>query len=165
MPDLNFMLNETLQEQDESETFQTMRTVKEVKIEPKTHIQHMNIVCDECKQTPIIGFRYKSVLLEDFDLCEQCSRMNKYDNHTFIQIRYDSNNERKRLWSPQKWRNITQPFRKELEGDGLKMKQAIEKLSKIFALDTIDQIEAFVSAEYAKPFEELCMAYIKKFHN
>lgn len=165
MPDLNFMLNETVHEQEESDTFQTMRTIKDVKPEPKSHIQHINIVCDECRQTPIIGFRYKSVLLQDFDLCERCSHLSKYDTHTFIQIRYDNNQERKKFWSPMKWTRMVQTFRDNLEGDGLKIRLAIDKLTKIFAQDDKDQIENFVSSGYHQEFDELCLAYIKKFHS
>jgi hypothetical protein len=33
---------------------------------------HMKVSCNECKQTPIIGIRYKCTVRDDYDICSDC---------------------------------------------------------------------------------------------
>jgi|EP00945_MAST-04E_sp_MAST-4E-sp1_P000697 DNA-directed RNA polymerase subunit RPC12/RpoP len=41
---------------------------------------HYGVVCDGCRQTPIVGQRFKCNTCEDFDLCGSCYR-NHQENH------------------------------------------------------------------------------------
>lgn len=46
-------------------------------IKPK--IIHSNIVCNECKMSPIVGSRFKCLNCKDYDLCQNC-----YDKKNFV---------------------------------------------------------------------------------
>lgn len=35
---------------------------------------HLNVTCDECEQSPILGTRFKCSVREDYDLCESCQQ-------------------------------------------------------------------------------------------
>ena len=48
---------------------------------------HMNIVCDGCNKTPIIGTRYKCSMCPDYDLCEECeAKIGETHGHAFIKL-------------------------------------------------------------------------------
>jgi hypothetical protein len=34
--------------------------------------RHEDVVCNRCSMYPIVGTRYRSLVLSDFDLCERC---------------------------------------------------------------------------------------------
>ncbi|OQR95461.1 hypothetical protein THRCLA_07857 [Thraustotheca clavata] len=40
---------------------------------------HMNIQCDGCNKHPIVGARYKSSVIKEFDLCESCEASGAYN--------------------------------------------------------------------------------------
>ena len=53
---------------------------------PSTDSIHRGITCDICSMNPIIGIRYKSLIREDYDLCENCEKENDVD-HPMIRMR------------------------------------------------------------------------------
>jgi hypothetical protein len=49
---------------------------------------HVNVGCDMCGASPIMGIRYKCVNCPDFDLCETCEAKDNHDkSHVFLKIR------------------------------------------------------------------------------
>ena len=55
---------------------------------------HKGIKCQRCFQEPIIGYRYKCMVCNDYNLCEQCEEKNflNYEHpHDFIKIRKERN--------------------------------------------------------------------------
>ncbi len=48
---------------------------------------HLEIGCDECKQFPIRGLRYKALMKRDFDLCEECFLANKDTKEAYLVLR------------------------------------------------------------------------------
>ena len=55
---------------------------------------HKGIMCKKCLQMPIIGYRYKCSVCDDFDLCSKCEEENSRTNHhphDFIKIRNNKN--------------------------------------------------------------------------
>jgi len=46
---------------------------------------HTGVECDGCKG-PIIGFRYKCVVCQNYDLCEKCSAAGVHSEHNMIKI-------------------------------------------------------------------------------
>ena len=44
---------------------------------------HNNITCNECKVCPIIGYRYKCLECQDYNLCEKCEKIVEHE-HNFI---------------------------------------------------------------------------------
>ena len=57
-----------------------MVTISE--LEPSSEIIHNGISCDECGICPIVGTRYKSRYIYDFDLCHDCKILNHRDDTT-----------------------------------------------------------------------------------
>ena len=52
-------------------------------------IVHSKIMCDGCGMLPILGWRYKCSICDDFNLCENCEeRIGRKHNHPFIKIIY-----------------------------------------------------------------------------
>ena len=62
---------------------------------------HNNIKCENCFMEPIVGFRYKCSICQNYNLCEKCEEKNEETqnhSHDFIKIRneekdYDNNND------------------------------------------------------------------------
>eukprot|EP00931_Biecheleriopsis_adriatica_P003982 TRINITY_DN105720_c0_g1_i1.p1 TRINITY_DN105720_c0_g1~~TRINITY_DN105720_c0_g1_i1.p1 ORF type:complete len:659 (-),score=202.57 TRINITY_DN105720_c0_g1_i1:62-1969(-) len=50
---------------------------------------HPNIVCDACDASPLIGGRYKSLTVENYDLCEACFRKSPRDESAWTRVRSD----------------------------------------------------------------------------
>ncbi|TDH65395.1 hypothetical protein CCR75_001361 [Bremia lactucae] len=49
--------------------------------------EHFGIICNSCRKTPLLGFRYKALDREDFDLCEGCEASGQWiDYEPFIKI-------------------------------------------------------------------------------
>lgn len=42
--------------------------------------EHIGISCDGCEIEPIIGVRYRSYKIEDYDLCVQCKTSFQYED-------------------------------------------------------------------------------------
>ena len=59
---------------------------EEIHSKPKTSVIHHRVACDGCKQSPIIGIRYKCYVCPDFDYCEACEA-NVEHPHPFIKIK------------------------------------------------------------------------------
>eukprot|EP00026_Physarum_polycephalum_P003915 Phypoly_transcript_03932.p1 GENE.Phypoly_transcript_03932~~Phypoly_transcript_03932.p1 ORF type:complete len:464 (-),score=71.66 Phypoly_transcript_03932:802-2193(-) len=50
--------------------------------------EHLNISCDVCHASPIVGVRYKCANCADYDLCEICESRNAHDpTHLFLKIK------------------------------------------------------------------------------
>ena len=55
---------------------------------------HKGIKCQKCFQEPIVGYRYKCTVCNDYNLCDQCEEknfLNKEHPHNFIKIRKERN--------------------------------------------------------------------------
>ncbi|CAF0778719.1 unnamed protein product [Adineta ricciae] len=68
------------------------RRLQDRLITSKNHssIQHLNITCDGCSKTPIVGDRYKCLFCPNVDICDNChsSANHQHDStHPFICIR------------------------------------------------------------------------------
>jgi len=48
-------------------------------------VQHLNVACDGCGASPIIGIRYKCSVCKNFDFCETCEERVDHE-HAFIKI-------------------------------------------------------------------------------
>jgi hypothetical protein len=128
-------------------------------------VSHDSVACDECRQSPLIGNRYKSLINEDFDLCETCSKLDKYRFHTFIQIRYYDPKEINSVYALKNFKKVLDIFRKDLTGVNADIKETCDKLQAVFTTQTRDKIEQFVRQNSGLAWEALFAAYIKKFHN
>lgn len=53
---------------------------------PKNYHIHFGVTCDNCDQDPIIGFRYKCLECEDFDLCSKCESSMAHGDHAMIRL-------------------------------------------------------------------------------
>ena len=52
-------------------------------------IVHSKIMCDGCGMLPLVGWRYKCSICDDYNLCENCEeRIGGKHNHPFIKITY-----------------------------------------------------------------------------
>merc|ERR1712004_354338 len=47
---------------------------------------HHGVTCDGCDKAPIVGFRYKSVVCDDYDLCAACEKAGKNPGHNMMRI-------------------------------------------------------------------------------
>ncbi len=48
---------------------------------------HSKVMCDGCGMLPLVGYRYKCALCDDYNLCENCVE-NVSHNHPFLKIDY-----------------------------------------------------------------------------
>ena len=48
---------------------------------------HKGIQCDGCNVVPIRGIRYKSAVLSDYDLCQECERNGVHKDKPLLKIR------------------------------------------------------------------------------
>ena len=52
-------------------------------------ISHANIMCDGCGMLPVLGWRYKCSICDDYNLCENCEeKIGKKHGHPFLKITY-----------------------------------------------------------------------------
>ena len=56
--------------------------------DPLRESVHERVECDGCGIAPIVGVRYKNLVLKDYDLCAKCeaNRPDKVKDHAFIKI-------------------------------------------------------------------------------
>ena len=47
---------------------------------------HAGVTCDGCDKMPIVGFRYKCVVCDDYDLCGACDAAGKHPGHNMMRI-------------------------------------------------------------------------------
>lgn len=59
---------------------------------PKSHHIHFGVTCDNCEAGPIIGFRYKCLECDDFDLCAACEGKMAHTEHMMIRLPGDIKN-------------------------------------------------------------------------
>jgi hypothetical protein len=51
---------------------------------------HIGIKCEKCFENPIIGYRYKCSVCNNYNLCQKCKESNQfleYHSHYFIKIK------------------------------------------------------------------------------
>lgn len=53
---------------------------------PKNHHVHFGVTCDNCESGPIIGFRYKCMECEDFDVCAACEGKMAHAQHVMLRL-------------------------------------------------------------------------------
>merc|ERR1712004_57146 len=68
----------------------TVRAAKKVE-EPQepgvgANMTHHGVTCDGCDKSPIVGFRYKCVVCDDYDLCAACEKAGKHPGHNMMRI-------------------------------------------------------------------------------
>ena len=44
-------------------------------------MSHPGVTCDACNEKPIVGYRYKCVVCDDYDLCESCKDKGIHSGH------------------------------------------------------------------------------------
>jgi len=69
--------------------------IENIKKIPKCETVHNGIKCKKCFQEPIIGYRYKCSVCNDYNLCQNCEEKNSISEehqHDFIKIRKNLNN-------------------------------------------------------------------------
>merc|ERR1712209_219129 len=47
---------------------------------------HHGVTCDGCDKAPIVGFRYKCVVCDDYDPCAACEKAGKHPGHNMMRI-------------------------------------------------------------------------------
>merc|ERR1712088_65085 len=50
------------------------------------NVTHHGVTCDGCDKAPIVGFRYKCVVCDDYDLCGSCEKAGKHHGHNMMRI-------------------------------------------------------------------------------
>ena len=71
-----------------------MKWTFEKKDEEKINISfcntiHQGIKCEQCFKIPIVGYRYKCSVLQNYNLCEKCEEnnsINGHHRHNFIKL-------------------------------------------------------------------------------
>ena len=64
---------------------------------------HRGVKCEKCFAEPIIGYRYKCSVCNNYNLCQECEEKNSVEGnhpHDFIKIRKEQNNENKKTFVP-----------------------------------------------------------------
>jgi len=77
-------------------------------VKPISQVIHQGITCDACKVSPIKGIRYKSLIKEDYDLCEKCEKTNNTD-HPMIRFRKPV--AARTFCLNKHWKKYSEPFR------------------------------------------------------
>lgn len=86
-------------EATEQESREPPRKSKEPKTDVLVPFIHGRHTCDGCLTTPIIGIRYHSTNLTDYDLCQKC-----YDNYGGSAIKYEAVELKRDLAFQHRWR-------------------------------------------------------------
>merc|ERR1712018_799492 len=50
------------------------------------NVIHHGVTCDGCDKAPIVGYRYKCVVCDDYDLCGSCEKAGKHPGHNMMRI-------------------------------------------------------------------------------
>merc|ERR1712226_76015 len=50
------------------------------------NVIHHGVTCDGCDKAPIVGYRYKCVVCDDYDLCGACEKAGKHPGHNMMRI-------------------------------------------------------------------------------
>jgi len=83
-------------------------STQEEETKPKNQAVHHGIICDVCRVSPIKGIRFKSLIKEDYDLCEKCEKTNNVD-HPMIRFRKPV--AKRAFCLNRHWKKYSQPFR------------------------------------------------------
>ena len=127
---------------------------------------HLNIVCDECHMSPLVGVRYKSASTNDYDLCEKCALNAKNRNQTFIRIPYYSEHENKTLYELNSFQQVTKIFNKNLkEPVSQETKALIKMLQTAFLSADQNTLKDLVKKNPGKSYNQLYSMHIKTFHS
>jgi len=60
-----------------------------------SNVSHIGVACDNCKQEPLMGVRYKCNVCRNFDLCSNCEATGCHDDHhPLIKYKYPQNSAR-----------------------------------------------------------------------
>ena len=61
------------------------------------NVTHWEITCDGCDMYPIVGFRYKCAVCDDYDLCGSCKNAGKHPEHNMRREEEKEESEEERL--------------------------------------------------------------------
>ena len=73
---------------------QKFKKIFEEKTNSNCKTIHLGVKCGKCFKEPIVGYRYKCYICDNFNLCENCERENQISlehKHDFIKIRNSEN--------------------------------------------------------------------------
>lgn len=132
---------------------------------PNAVVQHFTITCDGCGMSPLTGPRFKSVTINDFDLCETCANLPVNSNKVFIRIPYFNNQECQTGYNVREFPQIIKLFTKFVkEPVSEEEALAVKLMKEVFVGADKQKIENFVKKHQSKSFNDLYLAYIKENH-
>jgi len=76
-------------------------------------IVHEGVQCNKCKQNPIVGDRFKSVVRPNFDLCTNCHNLPEFMDDFYIRIPAGVRSQVQNLLSEDKWAKLLSYFWEE----------------------------------------------------
>jgi Zinc finger, ZZ type len=134
----------------------------QAKPQGSSSVVHSNIICDACRKGPLEGIRYKSIIDNDFDLCEKCVLLDAYKFHPFIRIPYASDVENKGVWSAKEFTTVIKHFKGKLSApeDPL-AKEITDMLMKAFPSSSRESLAAFVRKHHGKDYAAVYAEYVK----
>lgn len=60
-------------------------TIPEISVKLPSGNLHLGVVCDSC-DNPVVGFRYKCTVCDDYDLCTQCEAAGCHPEHCMVRV-------------------------------------------------------------------------------
>lgn len=125
-------------------------------------VVHINIVCDRCGKGPIVGVRYKSLIDNDFDLCEKCITLDEFKVKPFIRIPYYSDAENKGVWNAKEFVNTIKSFKGKFSPpEDPRVKAIVDQLKSAFPDATRDALATFTWKHANKDYAAVFAEYIK----
>lgn len=125
---------------------------------------HVNVMCDQCKVGPIKGNRFKSVLLNNFDLCEKCQKMKKFNRHPFILIPYYDKEDNNTIYAPHQFRNVIENFkdtRFPAKDNSDTFEEKVEWLLYVYPYDEYWEVKKFVQDRVNLDRDSLTREYVR----
>lgn len=125
-------------------------------------VVHLNIVCDRCGQGPIVGMRYKSLIDNDFDVCDKCILLDEFRVKPFIRIPYCSDAENKGVWSAKEFANTIKSFKGKFSPpEDPRVKAIVDQLKSAFPDAARDALATFTWKHATKDYAGVFAEYIK----